>query len=154
MLVLMGWCAAEDDEKWEVTPLILSQAPTGTAPVVVESARGEGALAYYRAYRRLLEEGRGFTEAVVVDPERVGREVGGRCLFDADGNAVLAEASLVDAKNCYVRANAGKLVALIGVEDLVVVDTEDALLIMPRERAQDVRRVVDDLSKRDAKKYL
>jgi hypothetical protein len=36
----------------------------------------------------------------------------------------------------------------------VVVDTEDALLIMPRERAQDVRRVVDDLSKRDATKYL
>jgi len=73
---------------------------------------------------------------------------------DADGNAILAEASLVDSKNCYVRANAGKLVALIGVEDLVVVDTEDALLIMPRERAQDVRRVVDDLTKRDAKKYL
>jgi mannose-1-phosphate guanylyltransferase len=45
-------------------------------------------------------------------------------------------------------------VALIGVEDLVVVDTEDALLIMPRERAQDVRRVVDDLTQRDAKKYL
>jgi mannose-1-phosphate guanylyltransferase len=73
---------------------------------------------------------------------------------DANGNAIMAEASLVDARNCYVRANAGKLVALIGVEDLVVVDTEDALLIMPRERAQDVRRVVDDLSKRDAKKYL
>jgi mannose-1-phosphate guanylyltransferase len=73
---------------------------------------------------------------------------------DADGNAVMAEASIVDSKNCYVRANAGKLVALIGVEDLVVVDTEDALLIMPRERAQDVRRVVDDLTKRDAKKYL
>ncbi|HET8939243.1 MAG TPA: mannose-1-phosphate guanylyltransferase [Polyangiales bacterium] len=73
---------------------------------------------------------------------------------DEQGNAVLAETSLVDAKNCYVRANPGKLVALIGVEDLVVVDTEDALLIMPRERAQDVRRVVDDLGKRDAKKYL
>jgi mannose-1-phosphate guanylyltransferase len=73
---------------------------------------------------------------------------------DAQGNAALADASLVDAKNCYVRANAGKLVALIGVEDLVVVDTEDALLIMPRERAQDVRSVVDDLTKRDEKKYL
>jgi len=73
---------------------------------------------------------------------------------DADGNALLADASLVDAENCYVRAKAGKLVALIGVEDLVVVDTEDALLIMPRERAQDVRRVIDDLAKRDVKKYL
>lgn len=73
---------------------------------------------------------------------------------DAEGNALLAEASVTDAHNCYVRANPGKLVALIGVNDLVVVDTEDALLIMPRERAQDVRRVVDDLTKRDAKQYL
>ena len=73
---------------------------------------------------------------------------------DAQGNALLADTSLVDAKNCYVRAKAGKLVALIGVEDLVVVDTEDALLIMPRERAQDVRSVIEDLTKRDVKKYL
>src|SRR4051794_971648 len=36
----------------------------GKMSVIVESARGEEALAYYRAYRRLLDEGRGFTEAV------------------------------------------------------------------------------------------
>jgi mannose-1-phosphate guanylyltransferase len=47
-----------------------------------------------------------------------------------------------------VRAPAGKVVALVGVRDLVVVDTEDALLIVPRDRAQDVRAVVDALSKR------
>jgi mannose-1-phosphate guanylyltransferase len=45
-------------------------------------------------------------------------------------------------------------VALIGMEDLVVVDTDDALLIMPRERAQDVKRVIEDLTQRDVKKYL
>jgi mannose-1-phosphate guanylyltransferase len=73
---------------------------------------------------------------------------------DAQGNVVLCEASLVETENCYVRAKPGKLVALIGVEDLVVVDTEDALLIMPRARAQDVRRVVDDLTQRDAKTHL
>jgi mannose-1-phosphate guanylyltransferase len=73
---------------------------------------------------------------------------------DANGNALLADTSVVESNNCYVRAKPGKLVALIGVDDLVVVDTEDALLIMPRERAQDVRRVVDDLAQRDAKKYL
>jgi len=73
---------------------------------------------------------------------------------DAQGNAALNDVSLIDAKNCYVRAAGGKLVALIGVEDLVVVDTEDALLIMPRQRAQDVRQVIDDLTKRDATKHL
>jgi mannose-1-phosphate guanylyltransferase len=74
---------------------------------------------------------------------------------DEQGNAVLSHASLIDVKNCYVRTESGKkLVALIGVEDLVVVDTEDALLIMPRERAQDVRSVIDDLTRRDATKHL
>jgi mannose-1-phosphate guanylyltransferase len=73
---------------------------------------------------------------------------------DGAGNALLAATSVIDSKNCYVRAPAGKLVALIGLEDLIVVDTEDALLIMPRERAQDVRRVVEDLAGREAKKHL
>jgi mannose-1-phosphate guanylyltransferase len=73
---------------------------------------------------------------------------------DAAGNAVLGEVSVIDAERCYVRTRSGRLVALIGVQDLVVVDTEDALLIMPRERAQDVRRVVDDLASRAAKKHL
>jgi mannose-1-phosphate guanylyltransferase len=73
---------------------------------------------------------------------------------DERGNAVIGEASLIDARNCYARIKPGKVVALIGVEDLVVVDTDDALLIMPRERAQDVRRVIEDLGKRDDIKHL
>jgi len=73
---------------------------------------------------------------------------------DERGNALLSETSIVDARNCYVRGKDGKLIALIGVEDLVVVDTDDALLIMPRERAQDVRRVVEDLASRPGKKHL
>lgn len=63
-------------------------------------------------------------------------------------NAVRADSVLVDSSGCYVSAPAGKLVALVGLHDLVVVDTEDALLIMPRERAQDVRAVVDALKSR------
>ena len=67
---------------------------------------------------------------------------------DARGNAARGDAILVDASRCYVNAPAGKVVALVGVEDLVVVDTEDALLVMPRERAQDVRAVVEALKAR------
>jgi mannose-1-phosphate guanylyltransferase len=67
---------------------------------------------------------------------------------DASGNA--GRAVLVDARNNYVHAPEGKVVALLGVEDLVVVDTPDALLVMPRARAQDVRAIVDALKgKRD-----
>lgn len=68
---------------------------------------------------------------------------------DGDGNVVDgAQGVLVDTRGSYVRAPAGKVVALIGVEDLVVVDTPDALLVMPRARAQDVRAVVGELEKR------
>lgn len=72
-------------------------------------------------------------------------------LTDRDGqdNALPAQAVAVDSSGCYVRAPKGKLVALVGVEDLVVVDTEDALLIVPRDRAQDVRAIVDELDERD-----
>ena len=53
----------------------------------------------------------------------------------------------IDAKNNLVRTlgTSKKVVALVGVNDLVVVETEDAILVIPRERAQDVRLVVDAL---------
>jgi mannose-1-phosphate guanylyltransferase len=46
------------------------------------------------------------------------------------------------------------VVAVIGVDDLVVVDTPDALLIVPRARAQEVKRAVDELNARDLKDVL
>lgn len=68
---------------------------------------------------------------------------------DERGNAKPEDCVLVDANDNLVRvlgeSGKGKTVALVGVEGLVVVDTPDALLVMPRERAQDVRRVVDAL---------
>ena len=68
---------------------------------------------------------------------------------DPAGNAAPEGAVLVDAKdNLAVTLHGKKVVALVGVEGLCVVDTEDALLVMPRERAQDVRLVVDALKAR------
>jgi mannose-1-phosphate guanylyltransferase len=64
---------------------------------------------------------------------------------DALGNAGDGERLALDAQGCYVRAPAGKLVVLVGVHDLVVVDTGDALLVLPRERAQGVGKVIDAL---------
>ena len=66
---------------------------------------------------------------------------------DADANAQGLEAIAVDSRGCLVRAPAGKLVALVGVEDLVVVDTGDALLVCRRGAAQDVKEVVSRLKK-------
>lgn len=67
----------------------------------------------------------------------------------AGGGSVVPPGTVtVDAGGCYVRAPEGKLVALVGVSDLVVIDTEDALLVVPRDRAQDVKKVVDALAAR------
>jgi xanthine dehydrogenase accessory factor len=61
----------------------------GKMVVVTEAVHGSEPLGYYRAYRRLLEAGEGFTEAVVVDPERAaGSPVGSRFLFGPDGSFV------------------------------------------------------------------
>ena len=58
-----------------------------------------------------------------------------------------------DADGNYVWAP-GKTVALIGVQDLVVVDTPDALLITPKGRSEDVKRVVDQLRRGDREDLL
>ena len=47
-----------------------------------------------------------------------------------------------------------KLIAAVGVSDLVVVDTHDALLICPRDRAQDVGRIVKELEAQKHHKLL
>jgi mannose-1-phosphate guanylyltransferase len=63
-----------------------------------------------------------------------------------DGNVAEAKDILaIDARNNYVYSPE-KFVALVGVENLVVVETEDAILITTRERSQDVRRVVSGLA--------
>jgi len=66
---------------------------------------------------------------------------------DVDGNVVIADALLQASTGNYVDAK-GKLVALLGVNDLIIVDTPDALLIADRARAQEVGKLVAALEKR------
>jgi mannose-1-phosphate guanylyltransferase / mannose-6-phosphate isomerase len=63
---------------------------------------------------------------------------------DQANNRVNGEAVLVDAVGCFVQSK-DRIVAAVGVEDLVIVDTADALLVSTRERAQDVKAVVQRL---------
>jgi mannose-1-phosphate guanylyltransferase len=64
---------------------------------------------------------------------------------DADDNALFGDVVTVDTRGSYVRGSNGKVIAVVGLEDVVVVDTDDALLVMPRSRSQDVRDVVNAL---------
>lgn len=63
---------------------------------------------------------------------------------DARGNRVRGAAILIDSDNCYVQGEQ-RVVAAVGVRDLVIVDTGDAVLVADRERAQSVRAVVEQL---------
>ncbi|WP_201567891.1 mannose-1-phosphate guanylyltransferase/mannose-6-phosphate isomerase, partial [Psychrobacter immobilis] len=64
---------------------------------------------------------------------------------DADGNVWLGDVLGVDTSNCYVHAEQ-RLVSLLGVEDLIVVDTDDALLIAHKSHSQDVKKIVSKLN--------
>jgi mannose-1-phosphate guanylyltransferase len=74
---------------------------------------------------------------------------------DDDGNVVVVGAGedkpgvlLSDSSGVVVVPHSGRLVAALGVSDLVVVDTPDAVLVCPRSRAQDVKKLVDALKER------
>jgi len=63
---------------------------------------------------------------------------------DADGNVAIGDVLLEGAVDCYARSD-GIVTAVVGLKDAVVVVTEDAVLAMHRDRAQDVKKVVDRL---------
>ena len=63
---------------------------------------------------------------------------------DGAGNASVGPVALLDAKRSYVRSE-GILTAVIGLEDVILVVTDDAVLACPRDRAQDVKRMVEQL---------
>ena len=63
---------------------------------------------------------------------------------DENGNVALGDVVLEGAENCYVRSD-GMLAAVVGLKDVVVVVTEDAVLAMDRGQAQDVKKIVERL---------
>ena len=63
---------------------------------------------------------------------------------DSDGNRTIGDTIMVDARDCYVQAD-GRTVAAVGVSDLTIIETADAVLVAHRDSAQDVKRVVDAL---------
>ena len=64
---------------------------------------------------------------------------------DNDDNVWLGDVIGIDTSNCYVHTEQ-RLVSLLGVEDLIVVDTDDALLIAHKSHSQDVKKIVNQLN--------
>lgn len=64
---------------------------------------------------------------------------------DVSGNTFIGDVESLETANSYVRSEK-RLTVTLGVSDLIVVDTEDALLISSREKVQDIKNVVEKLS--------
>jgi len=67
---------------------------------------------------------------------------------DAQGNALMGDVVAVDCTNSYVRAES-RLVSVAGLDGCIVVETKDAVLVVPKARAQDVKMIVEELERRD-----
>jgi len=97
---------------------------------------------------------------VVVIPADVGwsdvgcwSSVAGMLPADGDGNVNEGEHVTLDCHNTYIHSS-GRLVAALGLDDMVVIETEDAILVCPKDRAQDVKKIVEKLKGEGKEQYL
>jgi mannose-1-phosphate guanylyltransferase len=77
---------------------------------------------------------------------------------DEDGNVCDSEATLLlDTRGVIIlqdgQRKSGRLIAALGIDDLVIIDTEDVLLICRREKADQVKRLVDFMNERKLGNY-
>ena len=72
---------------------------------------------------------------------------------DKDRNAVQGNAVIVDCSNTLIRSE-GRLIAAVGVEDVAIVETADAILVSRMGQSQQVRKVVDELVRREGTEHI
>ncbi|HYG44138.1 MAG TPA: mannose-1-phosphate guanylyltransferase/mannose-6-phosphate isomerase [Bordetella sp.] len=71
---------------------------------------------------------------------------------DAQGNSIEGEVVLHDVTNCYIRSEE-RLVGAVGLDNLIIIDTPDALLVSDKKRAQDVKALVSQLKANGHESY-
>ena len=146
----------------------------GHAPKIAKAAKGAMAGAK-RKGRRLLPDAAAFAaspslsidyavmekaDKIAVVPVAIGwSDVGSWDALlellarDEDGNALTGDVLAIDSRNCLIRSE-GPLVAAIGVEDLVVIATGDAILIVPRAQSQKVKDAVEALKAKGRDEWM
>ncbi|MBN2980681.1 MULTISPECIES: mannose-1-phosphate guanylyltransferase [Cohnella] len=73
---------------------------------------------------------------------------------DENGNVIIGNTLNMDTKHCIIESNNGKLIATLGIQDLIVVDTEDVTLICTKDKAQEVKRLLKELRTQKLEQYL
>lgn len=160
-LGLFGWCVD-----------VLMKEMAASAPDLyqglkqVQLARTEGQLVEAdRAYRALPTEAIDYAvmertnNLLVVGAAFEWHDIGSWADLhdilhqDEAGNFVEGDSVLIDTKNCMIHSP-GKLVAAVGLEDMVVIETADAILICPKARSQDVKLIVERLKQMGKNEYL
>jgi mannose-1-phosphate guanylyltransferase len=95
----------------------------------------------------------------VGDFHTLGQVLGG----DRDSNVVVGAAAnateksepiFFESRRCVLVPQSGRLVALLGINDAIVVDTPDVLMVCSRERAQDVKALVEEAADREDGRFL
>ena len=66
---------------------------------------------------------------------------------DENGNVVLANGCMIDTKGCILYGDGDKLIATLGVEDIVIAQTKDIVLVCDKKRAQDIKLIPEKLAK-------
>lgn len=101
-------------------------------------------------YAVMENTGRGAVVACEIGWSDIGSwsSLGEMSAADEQGNRVEGEALIHDTQGCFIRSE-DRLVGAVGVENLIVVDTPDALLVADSSRAQDVKHLYAELKERD-----
>lgn len=73
--------------------------------------------------------------------------------LDEGGNVIRGNTINIDTKRCIIESN-GKLIATLGVEDLIIVETDDVTLICKKEKAQDIKALIKELKLQKLEQYL
>ena len=73
---------------------------------------------------------------------------------DENGNVVIGEHLGIDTHSCLIHGEHGRIIATIGLDNMIIVDADDALLIMPANRSQDIKHLLEELKKEGKGRYL
>jgi mannose-1-phosphate guanylyltransferase/mannose-6-phosphate isomerase len=72
---------------------------------------------------------------------------------DHEGNASIGDVISLETKNSLIYSNS-RLITIIGVEDIIVIETNDAVLIVKKNKTQEIKKIVNELKKRRREEYL
>jgi mannose-1-phosphate guanylyltransferase len=147
--IARAWCTPGRDAVMEREWPRLPKVPVDTA--VMEGAAAAGKVATVRGVFGWNDVGDFHTLG-----ELLRRDEAGNVVLDAPFGQDSGKSDVLirDSSNVVVVPAGGRIVTAVGVRDLVIVDTPDALLVCARERAQDIKRVVDELRERGHAEHI